>query len=186
MFSKALLFNLCLLISTLSHALLIELGANYSYQKKTFNETNFYHTDSKSATMSVYFLEKFALETNYTDSFYESTENDGTSSRIVQQSTSIIGADLMYVFTDKKSTFQPYIKGGSGFIKKKKVVKYVNVDPITIPTTDGWAPSYGAGLKIQLTERFGLKFGYDIWKTPLDDGSSSDDSSFKAGLTIYL
>lgn len=167
-------------------ALLTEIGLSYSYQQKTFNENNSYQTDSKTASISFYFLERFALETNYTDSFYESQEFDGYSKRTIQQSSTIIGADLVWMLADNKSMFQPYIKGGTGYITKKKTIKYENADAFDIPTKNGWAPGYGAGLKIKIGERFSVKLGYDVWRTPLDDGSASDDSSFKAGLTMYL
>lgn len=188
-FRSSLLIGLFLgaLLPVNAHALLTELGINYGYQKKTFSANNLYQTESKSATLSFYFWEKFALETNYTTSFYESKENDtGGTPRTVQQSTEIMGADLVFVLAGRSSMFQPYIKAGSGFIKKKKQVRYENSNTIDIPTKDGWAPSYGAGLKVKITERFSVKLGYDVWKTPLDDGTSSDDTSFKAGLSFYL
>jgi len=163
-----------------------ELGVNYSYQKKTFSATNFYQSDSKSATVSVYFIEQLALEFSYTDSFYESQEADTNSTRTVQQTSQVTGADLIYVLTDKNSMIQPYIKGGAAYITKKKQIRYVNSDVITIPTKDGVAPSYGAGVKIKLTERMSMKFGYDVWNTPLDDGTKTDDTAFKAGLTWTL
>ena len=86
----------------------------------------------------------------------------------------------------KQSAIQPYIKAGGAYIKKNEIMKYLNASAIAIPESAGWAPSYGAGLKIALTERFSLKFSYDVWQTPLSDGTNSDDSSFRAGLSWYL
>ena len=71
--------------SLTSHALITEIGLNYGYQKKTFNPTNYYQSDSKSASLSLYFLERFALELSYTESFYESQESDKYSTRVTQQ-----------------------------------------------------------------------------------------------------
>jgi outer membrane autotransporter protein len=179
-------FTLLFFIASQSFALMTEIGASYSYSKKTFNAANYYQSDSKSASVSLYFLEQFALELSYTDQFYESQEADSNSTRTVQQSTKITGADLIYVITDQRSAFQPYLKAGGAYIAKKKQVKYINADVIDIPTRDGLAPSYGIGLKYKLTEKFSVKTGYDIWQTPLDDGTTTEDSSFKVGLSWYL
>ncbi len=171
---------------SISHSLVTEIGVSYGYQKRTFNADNYYQSESKTANVSFYFLERFALELNYTNAFYENQESDTRSTRVTQQSTEATGADLIYVFTDKSAMFQPYIKGGSAYIAKKVQIRYVNVDTIDIPTKNGFAPSYGAGLKFKLNEQFSFKISYDIWKTPLDDGNSADDASFKAGISMYL
>ena len=163
-----------------------ELGLSYGYSKKTFNATNFYQTDSKSASLSFYFWERIALELSYTDSFYESQESDTTSTRTVQQSSKISNGSLVYTLMGNKSPVQPYIKAGAAYIKKNQLVKYVNASAIEIPESAGWAPSYGAGIKLILTERFSIKLSYDLYQTPLSDGSNSDDTSFKAGLSWYL
>ena len=59
----SIFFSALIFFITLSaHALVTEIGINYGYQKKTFNQKNYYQSDSKAATVSIYFLEKFALE----------------------------------------------------------------------------------------------------------------------------
>lgn len=182
-----LLFILAFLLSVPALALVTELGLSYGYSKKTFNATNYYQTDSKTASVSFYFLERLALESSYTDSFYESQEADTNSTRTVQQSTTIIDTSLIFILLDgKKSFVQPYIKGGAAHIKKTQKVRYLNSDTIEIPPSTGWAPSYGAGLKFFLSERFSIKISYDVWQTPLSDGTKSDDTALKAGLTWYL
>lgn len=180
------LFLLVFLAAVNSHAFLTELGLAYGYSKKTFNSTNFYQTDSKSASVSFYFLEKWALETSYTDSFYESQEADTTSTRTVQQSSQIANAALVFMMLDKTNLVQPYLKAGAAYITKKQTIKYLNASAIEVPESSGWAPSYGAGLKFALSERFSIKLSYDVWQTPLSDGTSSADTSFKAGLSWYL
>lgn len=177
---------LTLFFSLPAHALLTELGLAYGYSKKTFNSTNFYQTDSKSGSISLYFFEKWALETSYTESFYESQESDTTSTRTVQQTSKISNASLIFMMLDKSHIIQPYLKGGAAYITKNQTIRYQNANAIEIPESSGWAPSYGAGLKIALNERFSIKLSYDVWKTPLSDGTSSDDTSFKAGLSWYL
>lgn len=173
-------------LSVHAQALVTEIGLNYGYQKKTFNATNNYQSESKGASLSFYLFEKFALEFSYTNSFYESHESDVNSTRTVQQSSQIIDSSIVYMMMDKKSLLQPYLKVGAANIKKSQTVKYLNASAIEIPESSGWAPSYGAGLKIMLSERFSVKFSYEVWQTPLSDGTNSDDNSFRAGLSWYL
>jgi hypothetical protein len=173
-------------IALKSEAMVTEMGLSYGYSKKTFNATNFYQTDSKSASLSFYFLEKWALEMSYTDSFYESQESDSNSTRTVQQSSLVSNGSLVYMMMDRKSMVQPYIKAGGAYITKKQTVKYLNASPIETPPSKGWAPSYGGGLKFVLSEAFSIKLSYDVWQTNLSDGTNSDDTSFRAGLSWYL
>lgn len=187
MIRKSFLTAFLVLICGLeSQAIVTELGLTYGYTKKTFNASNFYQTDSKSISVSFYFLEKWALETSYTDSFYESQESDVNSTRTVQQSSKIGDGSIVYMMVDRKSMIQPYIKAGAAHVTKSQVVKYLNASAIEIPASSGWAPSYGAGLKFVLSERFSIKLAYDVWQTPLSDSTSSEDNSFKAGLSWYL
>lgn len=177
---------LLLFVSARAEALATEIGLSYGYQKKTFNATNFYQTESKSASLSFYFLERLALELSYTDSFYESHESDSSSTRIVQQSSQFADSSLVFMLLTKGYPVQPYVKGGAAYITKTQTVKYENASAIDIPPSRGWAPSYGAGLKILLTERFSVKLSYDVMQTPLSDGTNSDDSTFRAGLSWIL
>ncbi len=179
-------FILIYMFGNISEALVTEMGLSYGYSKKTFNAANFYQTDSKSAALSFYFFEKWALEMSYTDSFYESQESDTSSTRTVQQSSQVSNASLVYMMLDRKNRIQPYIKGGGANIVKKQIVKYLNATAIETPPAQGWAPSYGGGLKFVLSETFSIKLSYDVWQTTLSDGSNSDDSSFRAGLSWYL
>jgi len=181
-----LLFIFAAFFGLKSFALVTEIGLSYGYSKKTFNTNNYYQNDSKTASLSFYFLDRLALETSYTDSFYESQEADTTATRTVQQSTTIIDSSLIFVLLDKKTFVQPYIKGGVAYIKKDQKVRYLNSSTIEIPESVGWAPSYGAGLKFVLSERFSIKISYDVWQTPLSDGTKSDDTGLKAGLSWYL
>lgn len=174
------------LISIPSYALVTEVGISYGFQEKKFNKTNYYQSDSKSASVSLYFWEYLALETSYTDSFYESHEDDGANPRVVQQSSKSMGADLIFMLAGNQSRIQPYLKAGSAYITRDIKIKYDNANAVNIPTKDGWAPSYGAGIKVKLTDRFSMKFSYDVWRTPMTDGSSSNDTSLKVGLSMFL
>lgn len=180
------LFFILLLAQVAAQAMTTEIGLSYSFSKKNFNATNYYQSESKSASLSFYLFEKIALELSYTESFYENQENDITSQRVIQQTSNIAGSDLIFILTDQRSDFQPYIKGGAAYISKKALIKYQNANAYEIPTKDGVAPSYGVGLKYKLTERFSIRLGYDIWKTPMDDGTKTEDTAFKAGLNWFL
>ncbi len=180
------LISLTVFFSPTAYALMTELGLSYSFQKKTFNASNYYQSESKSASLSFYFLEKLALELSYTDGFYEGQESDSTSTRTIQQSTKMVDSSIIYMILDKKSIVQPYVKVGVANISKKQEIRYLNASVISIPESSGWAPSYGAGLKFVLSEKFSIRVGYDVWQTPLSDGTKSDDSAFKAGLTWFL
>jgi opacity protein-like surface antigen len=183
---KTLVFFTLLLVQMSAHAIQTEIGLSYSFSKKNFNATNYYQSESKSASLAFFLFEKINLEFSYTESFYENQENDTTSARVIQQTSNIAGADLIFVLTDQRAAFQPYIKGGAAYIHKKAVIKYQNANAYEIPTKDGVAPSYGVGLKYKLTERFSVRVGYDIWNTPMDDGTKTDDTAFKAGLSWFL
>ena len=184
---KILLLLLCFLgFQPTALALLTELGVTYSYQKKTYNAANYSQSDSKGLSVSLYFLEKLALELSYTDAFYESQESDTQSTRTIQQSTTMMDSSLIFAFFDRKNFVQPYLKAGVAYIKKNQSVRYLNASVIPIPESSGWAPSYGAGIKFVLSERFSIKVGYDAWKTSLSDGTKSEDSALKAGLSWYL
>ena len=176
------------LITAYAYALVVELGLSYGFQKKNFNADNYYQSEYKTASLSFYLFEKLNLELSYTDSFYENQEKDTatSTSRVTQQTSNISGADLIFILTDQRSTFQPYLKGGVSYVHKKAVIKYENTNAFDIPTKDGFAPSYGVGLKYKLSELFSLRLNYDVWQTPMDDGTKSNDTAFKAGLSLYL
>ena len=136
----------------------------------------------------MYFLERMALELSYTDAIGLRHEKASPSdqSRVTTQKSQIIGADLILTFADKKALFQPYIKGGGAQISRYQSVLREGQDLDTLEPETATVPSYGAGFKIQLTESFGLKFGYDVWKTPIGGGMNTDDSSIRAGVTWIL
>ena len=187
MTTKNIFYAIVLLfIASPAKALLTEVGLSYSFQKKTFNASNYYQSESKSASISIYFLEKLALELSYTDGFYEGQESDLNSTRTIQQSTRMADSSLIYMLMDRKNIVQPYLKAGVAYISKKQEVRSLNSSVNSIPESTGWAPSYGGGLKFVLSEKFSIRIGYDVWQTPLSDGSKSDDSAFKAGLTWFL
>lgn len=188
---KAALTLVILLSVTLSNsasAMYSELGLSYNRKTTTFDENNSFDSESQTASLSLYFLERMALELSYTDALGLRYEKASASDpkRTTTQKSQIIGADLILTFANKKSLLQPYIKGGGAQISRFQEVKIEGQDTYTLQPETATVPSYGAGLKIQLTEAFGLKFSYDVWKTPIGGGLMTDDSAIRAGLTWIL
>lgn len=183
-----------LLASLPSFAFLTELSVSYAQKKTYFNADNYNSTESTTGSVSFYFMEKLAVELSYTDAsvLREETIFNGTG---YQQQTSlqkivVYGSDLIVMLADRKSMFQPYIKGGVAQINKSLTTKNADVFVYETEPIHSTSPSYGAGLKIQLSEAFGLKFSYDAWRTETKDSignkSTVEDSSVRAGITWIL
>lgn len=186
---------LIMLISVQSFALLTELSVSYAQKKTYFNSQNFNITESSTASASVYFMEKLALELSYTEASVLREETIYTGTGFQQQTSlqkmTVAGSDLIVMLASRKATFQPYIKGGVAQIKKTFTTNNAAVLLNDAPPINSISPSYGAGLKIQLTETFGLKFSYDAWRTESKDNSGNnsstvEDSSVRAGITWIL
>lgn len=165
-----------------------ELGASYGYKTQTYDQDNSNKTESITGSVSLYFWERIALELSYTDatSIVESKAFTSDPRRTVEQRSQVLGSDLIFVLADKKALFQPYIKGGVAQISRTQKTKIEGQDSYSNNPDQAIAPSYGAGLKVALTETFGLKFSYDAWKTPVGGSTQTDDSAFRAGITWIL
>lgn len=168
-----------------SHAILTEVGVNYGHKKTSFDANNNYDSESITASISFYFAEKLALELSYTEaSGLQKIQALATDTpREIYQKTKIMGADLILVFADKKALFQPYVKAGMAQITRVQTIKDGNISVQTLEPDVAVAPSYGLGLKIALTETFGLKFSYSIWQTPIGGGAKTNDDAVSAGVT---
>ncbi|MGZ3772380.1 MAG: outer membrane beta-barrel protein [Pseudobdellovibrionaceae bacterium] len=186
------LFSLTLLtvliFYTPAQALYTELGLSYGRKTTTFDENNSFDSESITGSVSLYFLERLALELSYTDAKGLRQEKASITDpqRTTLQKSQIVGADLILTFADRKALFQPYIKGGTAQISRYQQVKIEGQDTYTIQPETATVPSYGAGLKIQMTESFGIKLSYDVWKTPIGGGLQTDDTSIRAGITWIL
>jgi len=171
-----------------AHAIYTELGVSYGRKTTTFDENNKFDSESVTGSLSLYFLERLALELSYTDAtgLREEKASPSDPKRTTTQKSQILGADLILVFADKKSLFQPYIKGGGAQISRYQEVKIEGQNTFKLEPETATVPSYGVGLKIQLTDAFGIKLSYDVWKTPIGGGLQTDDSSIRAGVTWIL
>lgn len=188
LFSVLSLFVVLSLLTSEAQAFYTEVGLSYGRKTTTFDENNSFDSESVTGSLSLYFLERMAVELSYTDALGLRKEKASASDakRTTTQKSQIMGADLILTFADKKSLFQPYIKGGGAQISRYQEVKIEGQDTFTIEPETATVPSYGAGLKIQFSESFGLKFSYDVWKTPIGGGLQTDDSSIRAGVTWIL
>lgn len=175
-------------LSNSAHALYTELGLSYGRKTTTFDENNSFDSESITGSLSLYFLERLALELSYTDAkgLREEKASASDPRRTTTQKSQIVGTDLILTFADRKSLFQPYIKGGGAQISRFQQVRIEGQDTYTIEPEVATVPSYGAGLKIQMTETFGIKLSYDVWKTPIGGGLQTDDTSVRAGVTWVL
>ncbi len=175
------------LFSSLSHALSTEFGLSYGYRTTNFTENNFEESDSASATMSMYFFERIALELSYTQQQIKREERftSDADTRRIFQSTIFYGSDLILILADKKDLFQPYIKGGVAYFSKEQSIKSGTMITQNQPTETGTVPSYGLGLRIAISEKTNIRLSYDVWSTDLA-GLEKKDTFFKAGLTWML
>ena len=182
------LILLALLLSQRSLALVTEVGLTYGRKTTSFDANNYFDSESVSGSLSFYFFERLALEASYTESKAIRQEKASSTDpkRVVVQTNRVMGADLILVFADRKSFFQPYIKGGTASLTRKQEVQVEGFATQTLEPESAIIPSYGAGIKLSLSSDFSIRFSYDVWQTPIGGGLKTDDSSLRAGLTWLL
>lgn len=185
---KRSIFFLSLLISRVAFALNYEMSVSYAMRKNSFDRDNYFETESTTASFSTYFSEMIALELSYTQAEANRFEKPpGGSKMQVYQRTEVIGADLIFVLGSRKSAIQPYVKGGVAQLNRRQVT--YNVDSNTkVPLDMGTdvVPSYGAGIKISITQTLSFRLSYDAWRTPVGGGVVTDDNQIRAGLSWML
>lgn len=186
---KFILSLLIVLSAVPSYALFTELGLSYNYKKSTFDQFNNQEQQASTASLSFYFWEKIALELSYTNGLYVKKEKNTADAlallRTTTQYTDVYGADLIFVFADRKAVFQPYVKGGGAYVKRKQVVQDEGANSWEIPYS-GISPSYGVGAKIYLNESFAIKMAYDVLQTPLDNNVKVDEVTGRVGISWML
>jgi hypothetical protein len=185
-YSVSIFFLMTILVLPLtSSAMYTELGFSYGRKKTSFDAANNFDSESMTGSVSLYFAEQIALELSYTDA--ASTQNQRASvadtPRTVYQKTQIIGGDLIYVFADRKAFLQPFVKGGVARISRRQEIRDGSFNTSPLDPDEAIAPSYGLGVKVALTENFGLKASYSIWQTPIGGGSKTNDDAITAGVT---
>ncbi|MFN8846944.1 MAG: outer membrane beta-barrel protein [Bdellovibrionales bacterium] len=182
------LIFLLLYASLSAHALNYELGISFAKKKNSFDKENYFETESTTGSVSIYFSEQIALETSYTDAKALRREKvQGQNAKEIYQRTKVIGADLIYVLVDRKSWIQPYVKAGAAQLERSQTSSDLVINDVyslDIETTT--VPSYGVGIKFGLTKDLSVRVSYDVWKTPVGGGDTSDDSQIRAGLSWML
>jgi hypothetical protein len=188
---KNLIIFLILIASSTSLAQqqFTELGVSYGYKKSAFDANNNIEQQSLTASASFYFWERIALEFAYTNALFvkkEKQPNFVTAFlRKTTQYTDVYEAGLIFVFADRKALFQPFIKGGAAYVKRRQVVQDDNNNPWEV-TYSGTSPSYGVGAKFFFTERFSVRASYDIIQTPVERNTKVEDVNGRIGLTWAL
>lgn len=172
------------LTSSTSSAIFTEVSLSHSYKKTTFSTDNLIESELLSGSISFYIWDHIALETSYTKGYALRKEKDSSNIiRTITQDSRVYGLDLVLSLSDRKSTFQPYIKGGTAYITKKQTVTDEGQPAFEINPDPGFAPSYGFGLKIKFSDALALTTGIDVWQTPVDDGSKTNDTATRSGIS---
>lgn len=172
-----------------AHALFTEIGLSYNYKKITFDDSNNLESQGYTASVAFYVWERVALETAYTNSLLTKRElqYDGvgsTSKRTTTQKADIIEFNAQYLVTpDRKAAFQPYIKAGVAYISKRQQVQIDTGFPNSVEPKPGFGPSIGIGSKFFLTDQLSIRVSYDIVRTPVDNGTTADDLTGRAGIS---
>lgn len=183
-FSSLFLF----LISVPVEAFMSEVGVSYTRKKTTFDANNYIESESTTGSYSIYFFENLALEMSYTNAVGIRLEKASTTDpkRTIEQTTTVKGADLILVLAGKGSLLQPYLKAGLADITRSQVISVEGAGVDRLQPEAAQVPSYGAGLKIGVTQKFNVKISYEAWKTPIGSDLSTDDSAIRVGLSWYL
>lgn len=174
-----------------AHALYTELGVSHSYQKRTIDSLNGNESQGTTGSVSLYFWEKLAIELAYTSGLYVKKEKESslTTSTMVRETTQaseIFETSVIFLLTERKVRFQPYLKVGAANIRKKQAVYIDGIKSFEITPDPAWGPSYGVGMKYFFTEEMALRFSYDVVRTPIDNASSTEDVTMRAGLSWVL
>jgi len=173
-------------LSSSAWALQTEIGINYNYKKSSFDADNNTEQQSATGSVSLYFWERVALELSYTNGLYIKKEKQPSTTttflRTTTQYTDVYGSDLIFILSDRKAVFQPYIKGGGAFVRVKQVVQDDGASPWEI-TYNGLSPSYGVGFKFFLTEAFAFRTSYDVIETPTNNGTKITDITGRVGVS---
>lgn len=176
-----ILFIFNLFLQPFASAMYTEFGLSQSYKKTSFSEFTTAESEMLSGSVSFYLWENAALELSYTKGLVVQKEKDVVQpTRTVTQHSTVYGTDIVIAFAEKRSTFQPFIKGGAAYIEKKQVTQDEGTPSFETNLPARYVPSYGVGIKIKLTDAFGVSTSLDVWK---DDSTSTNDIASRTGIT---
>lgn len=176
---KCLLLTFVFLLFQPARAGYFEISASGSYRKTTYDKDNYYEYRSATGSIAYYFWEMSALELSYTRAITNEQKTDYESRGFIE----MYGADLIFTMGGKQSLFQPYIKFGAAYQIKESSYKLVNQDAVELEPIKGVSPSAGVGFKLIFAKNFALKFGIDVWSSPLNEEESTYDYAGRAGIS---
>ncbi len=167
----------------------MELGTSYSVRQSTIDEDNYTKNESWTGSFAWYLIEMSAIELSYTKGLAtQSLKSASDPAALVYfAEVEMYGADLVVTLAKKSSFLQPFVRGGAVQIKKQIYRKDINgqIDKYG-ERIDTVVPSYGAGIKIMLTETFSIKGSYDRWRSGSKDDKDTWDDAIKAGVSWYF
>lgn len=202
---KLILTFFSIILSLKSFALL-EIGADFSYDRNIFGTNGESKHTSRSwrGSMAAYLWQYTALEFNYNDSedetiIRDTAEYTDLAITILGQQTTVqtqtYGVGLRQAFTSRKSLIQPSISLGYAKSFKKTTSDYTVRDDSTGNVFTSVQPSikeridsmFGTfSLKLRMSKRFGLRGSIQTYIKAFDWGGAKDDLRYTVGLTWLL
>ncbi len=183
-----------LMITAPAFAGFVEIGGSGSYRKSNIDTDAYDESLSITGSLAYYFNEASAIELSYTDGNNKRSisEND-PNGHITKLHYETLGFDFMYTLGKKESTIRPYLKIGTNYILKKRIIDQFRGPDGEWREADvredepGLVPSAGAGFRLGLTETLSLKIGVDGWSSrPLNKPPVTFDWFGRAGLSLLF
>ncbi len=167
----------------------IEIGGSASYKKTNFAPGAYDQGSSLTGSLSYIFDEMSAFELSYTNGVTSQVvpTNIANTNHTTSVYYELVGLDLVFTFGSGDWTIRPYIKAGTAYLLRKRLVDQIDGFAASIddePT--GFVPSAGFGFKLTITKNLSLKAGIEAWTSaPLIGGQANPslDVSARAGLS---
>lgn len=174
---------LCLLLPSFGQAAFIELGLSSNYRKSNLDADNFTETKSLTGSVSYYFMALSALEFSFTQGLTTvETDRSLTTGQTTKTEFQLLGLDFILSSGEREDRFRPYVKAGIVHVSSKIIIEN-NFATDTIKPESGIAPSVGVGVKILLNKHFSLRFGADMWSSPLSQDPIEYNYAGRAGIS---
>lgn len=203
--SKFKIFSIALahfIILSKVHAGYFEASANGSYYKYNngvvAGDQNYTVIQRIGGGFAYRFLTNTAIELGYTESKTKESITQATSDGSLKlrsnktSSFKILSLDLLIYFTDKRSRWRPYIRGGVGYTIRKVSVIGKQIDvlagnvetdlKLNSPKIYSMSAQGGAGVSIYISEQIALEASYTAYATELDKSDIFIHYSVAGGL----
>lgn len=174
--------------TTPSAAGVMELSTSYGLRNSRIDDDNYTKSTSWTGSFAWYFFDLSAIELSYTSGVTEQSLKATNEERLrYVQEFQMYGADLVLTFAGRDSFLQPFIRGGAARLKKKLFrIESDGTQTLFGEPIENTVPSYGAGIKINLTKSFSLKGSYDRWRSGSNNDKEIWDDAIKAGISWYF